>query len=141
MKIAFGCYACVGLIFAAFGVVYLLKPEFMPYHAAAVGATWEAAPPGFRILILGLMRVAGGAWLAVAAAMGAMLFVPFRQGARWARWAIPSVGLLAALSSLYGTLLVQLNTQAPAPWMAAALAALLCVAGFFTSSRAASSGP
>lgn len=129
MKVAFGCYAAAYLLFAAFAAIYLLRPRFMPYHAVAVGMQWEEVGRPFQILILGLMRVVGGGLLG-AAFIGAVLLVwPFRQGAPWARWAIPAHGLIVAFSSLYGTLYVQLNTPARSPWLAAAVAILLLMAG------------
>src|SRR5881398_1226828 len=94
MKVAFGCYAAAYLLFAAFAAIYLLRPRFMPYHAVAVGMQWEEVGRPFQILILGLMRVVGGGLLG-AAFIGAVLLVwPFRQGAPWARWAIPAHGLI-----------------------------------------------
>jgi hypothetical protein len=140
MKVAFGCYAAAYLLFAAFAAIYLLRPRFMPYHAVAVGMRWEEVGPPFQVLILGLMRVVGGGLLA-AAFIGALLLIwPFRQGATWARWAIPAHGLIVACSSLWGTLYVQLNTRARSPWLAAALAVVFLVAGGVLSlSRQASS--
>jgi len=56
MKIAFGCYAAAYLLCAAFAVIYLLRPQFMPYHAVALGVRWEELGRPFQIVILGLMR-------------------------------------------------------------------------------------
>jgi hypothetical protein len=68
--------------------------------------------------------------LRVAAFIGAVLLLwPFRQGASWARWAIPAHGLILGLASLWGTLFVQLNTPARSPWLAAAAGIVLLAAG------------
>jgi hypothetical protein len=134
MKIAFGCYLAVHLLFATFAAIYLLRPQFMPYHAVAVGMRWEEVGRPFQILILGLMRVLGGSLLAAAFVGALLLFWPFRQGASWARWAIPAHGLIVASSSLYGTLYVELNTPAKSPWVAAAAAVVLLVSGAVLSS-------
>jgi hypothetical protein len=128
-KIAFGCYLAVHLLFAAFAAIYLLRPEFMPYHSVAVGMRWEEVGRPFQILILGLMRVVGGGLLGAAFVGAVLLIWPFRQGACWARWAIPIHGLIVACSSLYGTLYVELNTPAKSPWPAAAVAVVLLVLG------------
>jgi len=133
MKMAFGCHLAFGIALAVFGLVYLFRSEFMPYHAQAVGMKWDTVTPPFRVLILALMRTTGGAWLATAFAIYSLLCVPFRQGERWARWAIPAVGLVVALSSLYVTLIVKLNTPASPPWPAAALGALMLVIGLLLS--------
>ena len=133
MKVAFGCYGAAYLLFAAFAAIYLLRPQFMPYHAVAVGMRWEEVAQPFQVLILGLMRVVGGGLLA-AAFIGAVLLIwPFRQGASWVRWAIPAHGLIVACSSLWGTLYVQLKTPARSPWLAAAAAVVLLVGGALLS--------
>ena len=91
MKVAFGCHLLALLLIAAVGVVYLFRSQFMPYHAIAVGKTWAQVDPAFQILLLALIRLVGGAWIATALAMGILLFIPFRQCIRWARWAVPAV--------------------------------------------------
>jgi hypothetical protein len=52
MKIAFGCHLLATLILATFGLIYLFRPEFMPYHAVAVGMPWAEVSPSFQVLIL-----------------------------------------------------------------------------------------
>jgi hypothetical protein len=132
-KLAIGCYGAAYLLFAAFAVIYLLRPQFMPYHAVAVGMPWEEVGRPFQVLILGLMRVVGGGLLAAAFAGALLLIWPFRQGASWARWAIPAHGLIVACSSLWGTLYVQLNTPARSPWLAAVISIVLLVVGWALS--------
>lgn len=133
MKAAFGCHLLVLLSIAAVGVVYLFRTEFMPYHAIAVGRNWAQVDPAYQILFLAAIRALGGAWIATALAMGILLFIPFRQSMRWARWAVPAVGLVVELTALYVTLSVALNTPATPPWMGAAFAVLLLVVGFLLS--------
>ena len=40
MRLAFGCYLIALLILGAFGLLYLVSPQFMPYHAVAIGTKW-----------------------------------------------------------------------------------------------------
>ena len=136
MKLAFGCYAAALLGTLAFGVIYSSRLEFMPYHAQAVAMRWADVPPAFRVLILGLMKVAGAAWLALSLALAVLLAIPFRQGARWSRWTIAGAGLVNSVGALYATLQVQFNTPAQAPWKAAAATVALYVAGLLLSSGA-----
>lgn len=133
MKFAFGCHLLATLIVAAFGVTYLFRPEFMPYHSVAVGMPWAEVAPSFQVLILALMRVVGGTCLAVAVLELFLLVVPFRQGVVWARWAIPAGGLVLSAGALYGMLYVGLNTSATPPWIAPVAVALLSVAGLLLS--------
>ena len=133
MKIAFGCYSLATLFIAAGGFVYLLRTQFMPYHAIAVGKTWDQVDPAFQILLLALIRVVGGAWIATALAMCILLFIPFRQCLRWARWALPVVGMVAELTALYVTLSVTLNTPATPPLKVVVFIMVLLIAGFVFS--------
>jgi hypothetical protein len=125
MKLAFGCHLVAILIVAAFGVTYLFRTEFMPYHAVALGTAWSALNASTQVLILALMKAVGGACLAVVAYGLFVLLVPFRQGALWALWALPVGGLLIASGALYAMALVALNTPANPPWIAPAIGALL----------------
>jgi hypothetical protein len=133
MKAAFGCHLGAILIVIAFGFTYLFRTEFMPYHAVAVGVPWDQVSSSFQVLILGLMRAVGGACFAVAVLELILLLVPFRQGAVWARWAIPAGGLVIAAAALYAMIYVALYTPATPPWIAPAAGALLLVIGLILS--------
>ena len=133
MKTAFWCYLLALLPIGVFGVIYLFRLEFMPYHAIAVSKTWAEVDPSFQILFLALIRVLGGAWIATALAMGFLLFIPFKQGMRWARWAIPAIGLVAELAALFVTVTVTLKTPATPPWKGALLIIVLLAIGLFLS--------
>ena len=133
LKAAFLCHLLALLILIIFGLFYLFRQEYMPYHEVIVGKSWSELEPAFQILFLASMRIVGGSFLATACAIGIILFKPFRQGMRWTYWAIPVIGLIASLSSLYATIYVARNTQASPPWLGAALATLLVVIGFILS--------
>ena len=133
LKVAFSCYLLGSLILISFALMYILRSEFMSYHAAAVGQSWTEVDPAFQIVISALMKVTGGGWLATAFAIGILLFIPFREGMRWAYWAIPVIALPAALTSLYSTTYLASNTPASPPTMAAALATILIAVGFIFS--------
>jgi len=133
LKVAFFCYLLAVLILIIFGLIYLIRKEFMPYHAAAVGKNWSELDPAFQVLFLASMRIVGGCFLATACAIGILLFKPFRQGMRWTYWAIPIIGLISSLSLLYATIYVARNTPASPPWIGAALGTLLIVIGFILS--------
>ncbi len=133
MKVGFWCHLLAMLLIGIAGLLYLSRSQFMPYHAIAVGKAWAEVTSPFQILLLALIRVVGGAWIATALAMGILLFIPFRQGMRWARWSVPAIGLVAVLPALYVTLSVTLHTPAAPPWKAVVLSVVLLVAGFILS--------
>ena len=133
MVVAFVCYLLLIPWSLAFGLMYLLRPEFMPYHAAAIGISWAQLRPEFRALFLALLRVCGGGWLAGAASLSVLIFIPFRRSQPWSRWAIPLVGLCSAVPTLYATLMLKARTGAATPWFAPAATILLLVIGFLLS--------
>ncbi len=144
LTIAFACYLVLIPGLLGSGLMYLLRPEFMPYHAAAVGISWAQLSPEFQALFLALMRVCGGGWLAGAASLSVLVLIPFRRNEPWSRWAIPLVGLCSAVPTLYATLMLKARTGAATPWFAPAIAILLLVAGFslaFPAKKAAPGEP
>lgn len=133
LKIAFICHFLTVIVLFIFGLIYLFQARFMPYHAEAVGKQWPELAPGLQVLILALMKVVAGAWLAGASAMTLLLFFPFRKGERWSYYSIPLIGFLVSGSSLYATLYVSGNTPANPPWIAAAVSMVLLFVGFLLS--------
>ena len=133
-KIAFVLFLLIIILSAVFAGIYLSRPQYMPYHAAAAGKSWAELDVRLQALILGLMRDAGGGWLAASLALLFLLLIPFRQGAAWSRWAILIVGLALAVPTLYGTLLVKFKTPGSPPWFVPAVGIVLLIAGFSLSS-------
>ena len=133
IRIAFWCYLFGTLIVTAFGIVYLVSPDFMPYHSVAVGMPWAAVAPSFQVLILALMRAVGAACLALAILQWTLLLIPFTQGAAWATWAIAASGLVMCAGSFYAMMLVAQHTPATPPWIAPAAGAVLLVVGLVLS--------
>jgi hypothetical protein len=107
-----------GLLFAG---MYLFRPEFMPYHEVAIGMPWKDVPPEFQVLIIALLRVGGGGWLATSVGMSILLLWPYRFGKFWPNYAIPSIALSALIPTFMATLYVRQNTQANPPWLLAAI--------------------
>lgn len=133
LKLAFTCHFITVVILFIFGLVYLFQGQFMPYHADALGKQWSALAPAFQVLILAMMKVVAGSWLASASAMTLLLLIPFRKGKRWSYYSVPLIGLLVSGSSLFGTLYVAGNTPANPPWIAAAVSIALLFVGLLLS--------
>jgi hypothetical protein len=128
-KIALSCYLIAMAGPGIFGVIFLVRNEFMPYHADAVGMPWSEVPRSFQTLIMALLKPAGGAWLTIAVAQLVVLFVPFRQNARWALWAVPSLGLLHYAGVSVAMAHVTLNTDATPPWIPTIASMVLLMIG------------
>ena len=128
-KVALVLYFLVALASLALGLTYFLLDHFLPYHETAVGIPWDQLNSRLQTLLLALMQVAAGGWLALFVLLMALILVPFRRGQRWARFIIP-VGILAFyLPTLHATLQVLENTPAVPPWYGAAIACAAAVIG------------
>ncbi|MFN2221527.1 MAG: hypothetical protein PVH65_15000 [Chloroflexota bacterium] len=130
---AFICYLISALIAFSFSFIYLTRREFMPYHKDAIQREWHEIDREYQVLILALMRAAGGGWLAVGVGMVFILGFPFRSQATWAIVALPLLGLSAAGATLYATLYVKNNTEAAPPVLLVVVTVMLLAAGFVLS--------
>ena len=122
--IVFVITTLAGFLFAG---MYLFRPEFMPYHEVAVGMPWSEVPPEFQILIIALMRVGGGGWLATSVGMSILLLWPYRFGKFWPNYGIAAIALSALIPTFIATLYVRQNTPANPPWLLAAILIVLII--------------
>ena len=130
---SFVSYALAALLSMAFGIIYLVRSQFMPYHQEALGKPWLQLDLRLQALLLGLMRTAGGGLLAGGISAAILLFIPFRAGESWSLVAIPAIGLVTSLPALYATILIRSLTQAHTPIAAGAIGVGLLVVGFIFS--------
>jgi hypothetical protein len=122
-------YGVTALISIALGAMYLVRAEFMPYHATALGVGWADLEPDVQTLLLALMDVSGAGWAVTGLLVGILLAVPFRDGAIWARWAIPVTLALLYGPILLATLSVAAETPASPPWYGNATALVATLIG------------
>lgn len=132
-KMAISCYFIYALIALVYSLIYLSRTEFMPHHMAMVGQNWSEVDPAYQMMILGLMKAIGGAWLALAIAISLMLLRAIRHQATWIFWAIPVIGLPPAVINLYLGINMLVNTPATPQWEIPATAVLLLVIGYVLS--------
>lgn len=127
-KASFACYLLTAIILAGFGVRYFLAAELTPYHATALGQSLAAMSPNHQITFITLYRAVGTGMLSTAVAFSFLLFIPFRRGDAWARWAMTAAGLCFAGLSTYFTFAFKAATGIDAPWPAAVGSVALIVA-------------
>ncbi|AFZ44748.1 hypothetical protein PCC7418_2606 [Halothece sp. PCC 7418] len=127
------CYTIVALIFLAFGVIYLMKKQFMPYHSQALGSSWSELDSNLQVLILALMKVAGSGFLVTGLTMLLLLIIPWRAGESWSIYAVPSVSLVTCLASVYATSLVKTQTSGKPPIVLSLVGVFLTGIGFIFS--------
>ena len=116
--------AIAGLISILFGVRYFFARQFMPYHATVAGKSWNELEPGVRTIILGMLKIIGGGFLAYGLAV-LWLLIPLGQRQSWAAWAVLTVSIASAAPSVYVTIwLRRLSPSARTP-VAPAVAVLV----------------
>lgn len=98
------------------GLLYVVTPTFMPYHAEALAVRWEELPQHHQGFLLGVLKGMGAGSIAVTLAILIMLAIPFRRGHAWARWAVPVVGITFTALTAYAALTIALRTGASTPW-------------------------
>ena len=123
------CFLMVMIIGVVFASMYLFRKKFMPYHEVAVGKSWQKLDHEIQTLILALMRVVGGGWLAASAAIAVFIYFLILKGESWSALAIFLTGFAVTVPTLIATILVKTRTSAKPPVMAALLALLLLVTG------------
>lgn len=133
---AFWIYLALMVAGAAWGIGFLLRSEFTSYHGAAAGVPWSEVPANFQIVILALTKLAGGLWVAFTLCIFVLLFLPFRQGARWARWAVPLLMLAQYAAPMPAMFHLTTNSPATPPWaLTSACIAVTLIALFVSVSE------
>lgn len=118
-----------GLIAIAFGVRYILTKQFMPYHEAVSGRSWDSLEPRLQAIILGMLKVAGGGFLGYGAAL-LWLLVPLSEGASWGPWAVITISIASIAPVLYVVLwLRRIQSTAKTPVVPTIVALSLAVVG------------
>lgn len=133
LKISFSCYLVTAIVSIAFGIIYLTRSEFMPYHAVALEREWTELDIKTQTLILALMRVAGGGFLATGMVVILLIYLYIKTTEEWIIFIIPTIGFVTSFSSLYATLLVKNRTPGLPPVNLTLLSIGLMVTGFILS--------
>ena len=133
LKISFYCYSITAIVSIIFGIIYLTRSEFMPYHAVALEREWTELDIKTQTLILALMRVAGGGFLATGMAVILLIYLYIKTTEEWIIFIIPTIGFVTSLSSLYATLLVKNRTPGLPPVNLTLMSIGLMLTGFILS--------
>ena len=119
-------YACAFPLLA-FGVTYLFRDSFMPYHSEAVSLPWDQVDKNIQFLILALMRAVSGGQI-LAGFIVIWLQLKFNENKlTWIPPLILIAGAIVGLTSLYATIIVRTNTPGNPP----TLLVITCLVGLF----------
>ncbi len=123
------------LILLLFGVTYLLRNSFMPYHSEALSADWNDLDKHLQILIIALMKVIAGGYLSVSLLI---FFLQKKFNQKRIYWIPPLIlicGVLISCTSIYATLLVRLHTHGQPPIQVAIAGLVLLIIGYVFNKR------
>jgi hypothetical protein len=133
IKFAFWTYLLLTLAGAAWGVGFLMRSEFTPYHGAAAGMPWSEVPANFQTVILAMTKLAGGLWVASALCVLVVLLIPFRLGARWALWAVPLLMLVQYVAPMPAMVHLTANSPSSPPWALTTACIIVTLVAFVVS--------
>ena len=129
-KIASTANYLAAALLMSFGLVYLTKASFMPYHSEAVSLEWEAIEQEFHILILALMRAVGGGFVAASISIIVLQYHFDKNRIKWIPLLILLVGTIISATSIYATAIVRLNTPGNPPTSVAIFGLILIIIGY-----------
>ncbi len=118
------------LILLSFGVLYFFRGSFMPYHSQAVERPWEEVDHGMQILLIVFMRAVAGGFMAVALAIILLQRQFDKTKLDWIPGIIFIVGFVSIATTLYATVIVQLNTPGRPPTALASIGLVGLILGY-----------
>ena len=111
------------------GVRYLITGEFMAYHAIVSGKSWQQLEPGIQTIVLGMLRIVGGGFLACGVSL-LWLLRPLGKGEAWSRWAALTIAFCAWIPTLYVVLVLRAaSPESQPPMVPTSLMLALTVVG------------
>ena len=112
-----------------FGVRYMRRGEYLPYHAAVAGKSWNELDPGVQVVILGMLKIVGAGFVTLGVSLLWLCFA-LHEGAWWAPWAILTVSAIALGPMLYvATKLRAFRPEAKTPVRPTVAMMLLIIVG------------
>jgi hypothetical protein len=100
LNLALAAVLVVALAGIVFGVRYMRRDAFLPYHAAVAGKSWPEFDPGVQVVILGMLRIIGSGFVTLGVTLLWLCFA-LHEDARWAPWAILTISAVALGPMLY----------------------------------------
>jgi hypothetical protein len=133
LNISFVCYLIVALFSLIFGVIYLTRSQFMPYHEIALSKNWEELEETLQTLLLALMRIAGGGLLATGLIICLLIYSYFITQEKILLIILPFPCLITSFASIKATLIVTKKTPAKPPLKLSVFCLILIFIAIFNS--------
>lgn len=132
-KVAFGCYLLLLLLLSWAGINMATASEPRPHHLQVMAVPWQDVQPGVQFMFLTALRAAGSLGLVAVLCIGIILFIPFRRGERWARWATPVLCIAAVAPVIATGFAVAAKTGAAVPRVWLVIWGFLALSGLLLS--------
>ena len=119
----------------SFGIIYLVKNSFMPYHSDALGVTWNELDAPTRYLVLALMRATSGGFIASAFAMFFLQLKFTSSKLHWIPWVIVILGTILSSCLVYATSMIDYQYSGRPPLAEVIAGELLLIVGFIFNNK------
>jgi hypothetical protein len=100
LNLALAAVLLVALGGILFGVRYMRREAYLPYHADVTGKSWGELDPGIQVIVLGMLKIIGGGFATLGVTLLWLCFA-LHEGARWAPWAILTISAVELGPMLY----------------------------------------
>jgi hypothetical protein len=115
LNFAVAAVLLVALSGILFGVRYMRRDAYLPYHAAVAGKPFSELDPGIQVTILGMLKIIGGGFATLGVTLLWLCFA-LHEGVRWAPWAILTISAVALGPMLYVAITLRtFRPEAPTP--------------------------
>ena len=94
---------------------------------------WGDLSTGLQVLLQALIKMAAAGNFVTGLSVLILLLIPFRQGALWAHWALPLVGIVWNGFGLCVTATVAIKAHASTPWPATLAGVIIIIVAFILS--------
>ncbi|EIG56509.1 hypothetical protein Bra1253DRAFT_01128 [Bradyrhizobium sp. WSM1253] len=112
-----------------FGVRYMRREAYLPYHAIVVGKPFNELDSGVQAIILGMLKIIGSGFATLGITLLWLCFALY-TGERWAPWAILTVSAVALIPMLYVAITLRtFRPGAPTPVRPTCVMMILIVIG------------
>ena len=118
----------IGLL--AFGIIYLFKSSFMPYHSQAISTEWSGIEQNTQFLILALMKTVSGGFIASAVVIAYLQFKFHSSKLPWIPSLIFITGFIFYGASIYAQIMLRINTPGNPPTAISFFAVIMLLAGY-----------
>jgi len=118
------------LFYLTFGMIYLFKNSFMPYHSEALSLDWKEVESSTQFLILAFMRAVSGGFIAESIVVIVLQRKFTLTKISWIPLLILATGLIVSFTSLYATMIVRLNSPGKPPTVMAIVGIVLLIVGY-----------